>query len=55
MSFLEQMCWLQEEVEHLFRDNTLEYLRQTGIDKFGETEYGSTIKRLFTIIKADPK
>lgn len=55
MSFLEQMCWLQKEVEYLFRDNCLEHLRESGIERYGEPGYGSAIKRLFTIIKEDPK
>ena len=55
MSFLEQMCWLQEEVEYLFRGSNLEHLREAGIERYGEPGYGCSIKRLFTIIKADPK
>lgn len=55
MSFFEQMCWLQGEIEYIFRNNTLEHLREAGPDKFGEPGYGSAIKRLFAIIKADPK
>lgn len=55
MSFFEQMCWLQEEVEYLFRNNSLEHLREAGIEKYGEPGYGSAIMKLFAIIKADPK
>lgn len=55
MSFLEQMCWLQKEVEYLFRDNSLEHLREAGVEKYGEPGYGSCIKGLFDIIKEDPK
>jgi len=55
MTFLEQMCWLQEEVEYLFKDNNLEHLRQGGKERYGEPGYGSGIKRLFNIIKGDPK
>lgn len=54
ISFLEQMTWVQEDLEHIF-NNTLETMRSAGIERFGEPGYGSSIKRLLEIIKSDPK
>lgn len=49
ISFLEQMTWVQEDLEHIF-NNTLETMRSAGIERFGEPGYGSSIKRLLEII-----
>ncbi len=55
MSFLEQMSWVQEDIEHILNNNTLESMRSAGVERFGEPGYGSSIKRLLEIIKTDPK
>ncbi len=55
MSFLEQMTWVQEDIEHILNNNTLETMRSAGIERFGEPGYGGSIKRLLEIIKSDPK
>lgn len=55
MSFLQQMSWLQEEIEHMLNKKTLNAMRSAGIERFGEPGYGSSIKRLLEIIKTDPK
>lgn len=55
MSLLEQMTWVQEDIEHILNKNTLETMRSAGIERFGEPGYGSSIKRLLEIIKTDPK
>ena len=55
MSFLEQMTWVQEDIEHILNKKTLNAMRSAGIERFGEPGYGSSIKRLLEIIKSDPK
>ena len=55
MSFLEQMTWVQEDIEHILNKKTLNAMRSAGIERFGEPGYGSSIKRLLEIIKTDPK
>ena len=55
MSFLEQMTWVQEDIEHILNNNTLETMRSAGVERFGEPGYGGSIKRLLEIIKTDPK
>lgn len=55
MIFLEQMTWVQEDIEHVLNKKSLETMRNAGIERFGEPGYGSSIKRLFEIIKSDPK
>lgn len=55
MSFLEQMTWIQEDIEHVLNKKSLETMRNAGIERFGEPGYGSSIKRLLEIIKSDPK
>ena len=55
MSFLEQMTWVQEDVEQILNNNTLETMRSAGVERFGEPGYGGSIKRLLEIIKTDPK
>lgn len=55
MSFLEQMTWIQEDIEHILNKKSLETMRNAGIERFGEPGYGSSIKRLLEIIKSDPK
>lgn len=56
MSFLEQMTWLQESIsENILNKNILNEMRNAGIERFGDPGYGSAIKRLLEIIKADPK
>lgn len=55
MSFLEQMAWVQEDIEHILNRNSLEIMRSAGIERFGEPGNGSSIKRLLEIIKTDPK
>ena len=52
ISFLEQMTWVQEEVEHILKNSTLETMRSAGVERFGEPGYGSSIKRLLEIIKS---
>ncbi len=55
ISFLEQMTFLQEDIEHILNKKTLNAMRSAGIERFGEPGYGSSIKRLLEIIKSDPK
>lgn len=54
MSLLEQMTWVQEDIEHILNKKTLNAMRSVGIERFGEPGYGSSIKRLLEIIKSDP-
>ncbi len=41
MSFLEQMTWVQEDIEHILNKNSLETMRSAGIERFGEPGNGS--------------
>lgn len=58
-SFNEQMAWIGEEVEHIIKYNEVhkikEGIKKQGKAAYGEVGYTHTIKRLFEIIKADPK
>lgn len=55
-SFNEQMAWIGEEVEHIIKYNEAHKIKEE-IKKatYGEVGYTHAIKRLFEIIKADPK
>ena len=58
-TFNEQMAWIGEEVEHIVKHNatrqTKQSIRQQGREAYGQNGYTHTIKRMFDIIKADPK
>lgn len=58
-TFNEQMAWIGEEVEHIIKHNatrqTKQSIRQQGREAYGQNGYTHTIKRMFDIIKADPK
>lgn len=58
-SFFEQMCWIDEEVEHIikFNDkfNIKKDIQEKGRAAYGKEGYTHGINRLFEIIKSDPK
>lgn len=59
MTFQEQMSWLGEEVEHIIKQNEAYHIKQKiqqqGREAYGQTGHTHAIKRLFDIIRADPK
>lgn len=58
-TFNEQMAWIGEEVEHIIKHDatrqTKQKIRQQGREAYGQVSYTHAIKRMFDIIKADPK
>ena len=58
-SFNEQMSWIGQKVEHIIRNNEShkikKKLKEKGNAAYEENEYIHNIKRLFDIIKSDPK
>lgn len=54
-SYSEQMAWIGEEVENIINHNRVTTIREHGKDSYGMIGSTYSIKRLFEIIKADPK
>lgn len=54
-SFNEQMAWVDEEVENIIKYDLKNRIQERGRNAYGEPGCASSIKRLFDIIKADPK
>lgn len=55
ISYNEQMSLIGEEVEHIIRFGEKAIIWKQGEESYGNDGYTHSIKRLFTIIKADPK
>lgn len=54
-SFNEQMAWVDEEVENIIKHDLKNRIQEKGRNAYGEPGCASSVKRLFDIIKADPK
>ena len=54
-SFNEQMTWIAEEVENIIRYDYKDVIKTQGKTLYGKTNYTSTIKRLFDMVRTDPK
>ena len=54
-SFNEQMTWIDEEIEHIIKYKLKDIIRAQGKEAYGRTNYTEGIKRLFDIVKTDPK
>lgn len=54
-SLNEQMAWIDEEVDNIIKHDSKNRIQERGRDAYGEPGCASAIKRMFDIIKADPK
>lgn len=55
MNFNEQMAQFDSEIDSIIKHNLKSNISKKGKEAYGELGCASTVKRLFDIIKADPK
>ena len=55
MSFNHQMSWIDETVSHIVTHNLQPKIREEGRESYGQTGYTHALKRIFEVIKSDPK
>lgn len=55
MSFNHQMSWIDETVSHIVIHNLQPKIREEGREAYGQKGYTHALKRIFEVIKCDPK
>ena len=55
MSFNHQMSWIDETVSHIVTHNLQPKIRAEGREAYGQKGYTHALKRIFEVIKSDPK
>lgn len=55
MSFNHQMSWIDETVSHIVTHNLRPKIREEGRESYGRKGYTHALKRIFEVIKSDPK
>lgn len=55
MSFNHQMSWIDETVSHIVTHNLQPTIRAEGREAYGQKGYTHALKRIFEVIKSDPK
>lgn len=55
MSFNHQMSWIDETVSHIVTHNLRPKIREEGRESYGQKGYTHALKRIFEVIKSDPK
>ena len=55
MSFNHQMSWIDETVSHKVIHNLQPKIREEGREAYGQKGYTHALKRIFEVIKCDPK
>ena len=55
MSFNNQMSWIDETVSHIVIHNLQPKIREEGREAYGQKGYTHALKRIFEVIKCDPK
>lgn len=55
MSFNHQMSWIDETVSHIVTHNLQPKIREEGRESYGQKGYTHALKRIFEVIKSDPK
>lgn len=55
MSFNHQMSWIDETVSHIVTHNLQPKIREEGREAYGQKGYTHALKRIFEVIKCDPK
>ena len=55
MSFNNQVSWIDETVSHIVTHNLRPKIREEGRESYGQKGYTHALKRIFEVIKSDPK
>lgn len=55
MSFNHQMSWIDETVSHIVTHNLQPKISEEGRESYGQKGYTHALKRIFEVIKSDPK
>ena len=55
MSFNHQMSWIDETVSHIVTHNLQPKIREEGRESYDQKGYTHALKRIFEVIKSDPK